>query len=71
MTDMEALKEAVSDKLFAQEPLAMAIMSYLNASDPAAHRRILDIFDKIVSAHIDRLVTDALENEASIEVFKG
>ena len=39
MTDIEALKESVSEKLYAQEPLAQAILSYLNNSDPAAHQR--------------------------------
>ena len=50
MTDIEALKESVSEKLYAQEPLAQAILSYLNNSDPAAHQAILNRFDEIVSA---------------------
>ena len=67
MTNIEALKESVSEKLYAQEPLAQAILFYLNNSDPAAHREILDRFDKIISARIDQLINNALENEASIE----
>ena len=35
MTDIEALKESVSEKLYAQEPLAQAILSYLNNSAPS------------------------------------
>ena len=53
MTDIEALKESVSEKLYAQEPLAQAILSYLNNSDPAAHQAILN--------------QEALENEANTE----
>lgn len=67
MTNIEALKESVSEKLYAQEPLAQAILSYLNASDPAAHQKILIRFDEIISARIDQLINNALENEASIE----
>lgn len=70
MTNIEALKESVSEKLYAQEPLAQAILSYLNVSDPAAHREILNRFDKIISARIDCLIEDALENEANIEKCK-
>ena len=67
MTNIEALKESVSEKIYAQEPLAQAILSYLNASDPAAHQEILNRFDEIISARIDQLINDALENEANIE----
>ena len=67
MTDIEALKESVSEKLYAQEPLAQAILSYLNNSDPAAHQAILNRFDEIVSARIDCLIQEALENEANTE----
>ena len=63
----EALKESVSEKLYAQEPLAQAILSYLNNSDPAAHQAILNRFDEIVSARIDCLIQEALENEANTE----
>lgn len=70
MTDIEALKEAVSNELYAQEPLAQAILSYLNASNPAAHQEILNHFDKIVSARIDCLIKNALENEANIETCR-
>ena len=59
MTDIEALKESVSEKLYAQEPLAQAILSYLNNSDPAAHQAILN--------RIDCLIQEALENEANTE----
>lgn len=67
MTDIEALKESVSEKLYAQEPLAQAILSYLNNSDPATHQAILNRFDEIVSARIDCLIQEALENEANTE----
>lgn len=70
MTNIEALKESVSEKLYAQEPLAQAILSYLNTSDPAAHRKILNRFDEIISARIDQLIDEALENEASIETYR-
>ena len=69
MTDIEALKESVSDKLFSQELLAEAIISYLNQSNPAAHREIMDVFDKIISARIDSLIKDALENDTNIEKY--
>jgi len=67
MTDIEALKESISDELFQKEPLARAIMSYLNQSDPNAHRIILDKFDELISIRIDRFISDALENEANSE----
>ena len=70
MTDIEALKDAISDKLYAQEPLAQAILSYLNALNPVAHNEILDRFDKIISARIDSLIQDTLENEANIEKYR-
>ena len=70
MTNIEALKESISEKLYAQEPLAQAILSYLNVSAPAAHQEILNRFDKIVSARIDQLINDALENEANIEKYR-
>ena len=60
MTDIEALKESVSDKLFSQEPLAEAIISYLNQSNPAAHREIMDVFDKIISARNDSLIISSI-----------
>lgn len=69
MTDLDALKEAISEKLFSQEPLAMAIMSYLNMADPDAHQNILDKFDEIVSNRIDSLISETLENEANIEKY--
>ena len=69
ISDIEALKESVSDKLFSQEPLAEAIISYLNQSNPAAHREIMDVFDKIISARIDSLIKDALENDTNIEKY--
>ena len=69
MTDIEALKESISEILFVQEPLAWAIMNYLNKSNPSAHQEILDIFDKIISNRIDSLIHEALENENNIEKY--
>lgn len=69
MTDLEALKESISNKLFAQEPLAQAIMFHLNKSDPAVHREILDTFDKIISNRIDSLIKESIENENAIEKY--
>ena len=67
MTDIEALKESVSEKLYAQEPLAQAILSYLNNSDPPLHHEILNRFKVTKTEQLDCLIQEALENEANTE----
>lgn len=65
MDTLDVLKEAIQEELFQREPLAAAIMLYLNKSDPAAHREILNHFDTLVSRRIDSLIQEALDNTAS------
>ena len=48
MTDLEALKEGLCNSIYEKEPLARAIISYLDKTNPKAHSEIVDIFDKIV-----------------------
>jgi hypothetical protein len=69
MTDIQALKESIAAQLYAQEPLAHAILSYLSTSDPAAHDEILAQFDKVVSNRIDKLIIDALNKDAQDKFF--
>lgn len=68
MTDIEALTEAISEKLYSKEPLAQAILLYLNKHDPSAHRQILDLFDQMVSRDLGNMINSVLENEASAKV---
>lgn len=61
MTDLEALKEAFSEKQFAKEPLAEAIMHYLGKQNPEASRQILKLFDANISRNIDTLIKEVNE----------
>lgn len=68
MNDIEAIKEALAEEAFEKEPLAKAIMLYLNALDPSAHSQIVDAFDKIISAAVDRKIEATLEDQDAPEV---
>ena len=58
MTDLEALVESIKNQLFEKEPLAMAIMGYLNQADPHAHKMIIDNFEKVIDAHVQKHIED-------------
>ena len=58
MTDFDALVESIKNQLFEKEPLAMAIMGYLDQANPQAHKQILDNFDKVIDAHIQKHIED-------------
>lgn len=62
MTELEALIEGVSEKLYLKEPLSQAILDYLSRKDPDARRSILDCFDKIVARDVRNLINEVLEN---------
>ena len=70
MTDIEALKESVSEKLYAQEPLAQAILSYLNNSDPAAHQAILNRFDEIKKPSKTKQILKNAGSDLSLEYME-
>lgn len=58
MKDLDAIKEGFSNHLYENEPLARAILSYLNKSNPKAHKEILDIFDRIIEVKLNRYIQD-------------
>lgn len=58
MKDLDAIKEGFSNHLYENEPLARAILSYLNKSNPKAHKEILDIFDRIIEEKLNRYTQD-------------
>ena len=63
MTNLDALKEAISNKLYEKEPLAWAIISYLDKTNPKAHREIIDIFDYIIERRINQLINEYIEDD--------
>lgn len=58
MKDLDAVKEGLSNTLYENEPLAMAIISYLDKSNPKAHKEIIDIFDRIIEAKFNLYIQD-------------
>lgn len=56
MKDLDAVKEGFSNTLYENEPLASAIISYLDKSNPEAHKEIIDIFDRIIEAEFNRYI---------------
>lgn len=56
-----ALKGAIAEDAFSREPLAIAIMLYLNRIDPAAHSIINDIFDGHMSIRLEQKIKEYLE----------
>lgn len=68
MDRVEALKEAIKQKQFNEEPLACAILLYLNKSNPQAHKEIMDIFDAFVDNRLEALIEETLDNELSAKV---
>ena len=63
MKDLDAIKEGFGNFLYEKEPLAWAIISYLDKTNPKAHREIMDIFDRIIEAKLNQFVRDYKENE--------
>lgn len=61
MDRTHALKEAITEDAFSREPLAIAIMLYLNRIDPAAHSIINDLFDDHMSNRLERKIKEFLE----------
>jgi hypothetical protein len=70
MTELEALIEGVSEKLYSKEPLSQAILYYLSKKDPDARFSILDTFDEIVTRDIKNLINEVIENEESAKVTR-
>lgn len=68
MTNLEALTEAISEKLYSKEPLAQAVLHYLSKKDPAARHQILDYFDQIVSRDLANSIEEVLKNEEAARV---
>lgn len=58
MDRVDALKEAITQEAFNREPLAMTIILYLNQTDPAAHSRINDLFDQLMSNRLEREIEE-------------
>ena len=56
MDRTDALKEAITEEAFSREPLAMAIMLYLNQTDPTAHSKINDLFDGHMSNRLEQRI---------------
>lgn len=63
MTDLDALKEGISNSIFEKEPLAWAIISYLDKTNPKAHSEILNVFDKLIEVKLNKLIEDYKEDE--------
>lgn len=70
MTELEALIEGVSEKLYSKEPLSQAILYYLSKKDPDARFSILNTFDEIVTRDIKNLINEVIENEESAKVTR-
>lgn len=58
MDRTQALKEAITEEAFSREPLAMAIMLYLNQTDPAAHSIINNLFDGHMSNRLEQKIKE-------------
>ena len=68
MTELEALIEGVSEKLYSKEPLSQAILYYLSKKDPDARRSILDAFDEIIARDVKHLINEVIENNESAKI---
>lgn len=58
MNDSEKLKDALTNKIFIEEPLAEAIIWYLKKHDSNAYNEINNILEKIVERNIRNLLND-------------
>lgn len=65
MTDFEALKDALAEKQFKEEPLASAIMEYLSKTDSEASKEILKLFNKNMEHRFNILLQDYLADHSS------
>ena len=63
MDRTDALKEAITEEAFSREPLAMAIMLYLNQTDPTAPSKINDLFDGHMSNRLEQRIKEYLGQE--------
>ncbi len=63
MNELDALREAITSEQFNKEPLAMAIMFYLNKTNPKAYKEILDLFDKAIDGRINRMINDYKDSD--------
>lgn len=71
-SDMEHLKNGLSEKMFLEEPLARAILQYLihaNGGDMNIKDEIIRYFDHNVSNLAEFLIRDSKEMEA--EAWRG
>jgi hypothetical protein len=53
---LDLLKDSISEELFTKEPLALAIILYLQKENKEAYSQIIHQFDEIVSVWLDKLV---------------
>ncbi|MEY8355229.1 hypothetical protein AALB39_17990 [Lachnospiraceae bacterium 54-53] len=67
MTDIEALNESIAEKLYTQEPLAEAILSFLAKGHPEIRRELLANYDQIIARNTNTLISEAKQREADIE----
>lgn len=65
MTDFEALKDALAEKQFEEETLALAIMEYLSKTDSKAYEEILKIFNKNMEHRFNSLIQNNLADHNS------
>ncbi|MBP3487309.1 MAG: hypothetical protein J6K53_02830 [Roseburia sp.] len=61
MTELIALKKAIAEEKFNNEPLALAILYYLSKRDPEIYHEILYEFDKIIDKQTDLLIKEQLD----------
>lgn len=66
MNRTDALKEALTEDAFGREPLALAIISYLRQEDPDIYRKVVTIFDCLMSNRLDEKIkeySDEMDSE--------
>ena len=61
MTELIALKKAIAEEKFNNEPLAIAIRYDLSKRDPEIYHEILYEFDKIIDKQTDLLIKEQLD----------
>lgn len=68
MNEHDALIAYITEDLYAKEPLAATILSYLSKKDPTAHREILDAFDTYVKMQLDTKIQETIDNDRAATV---
>jgi phage portal protein BeeE len=59
MTELNALKNAIAEKKFHEEPLAFSIIKYLSETNPEVMLKILQYYDQTIDHQLDLLVEDS------------